>query len=207
MARDKQDPVQEQLIRVRREQILAAATNVFAEKGFQRATIRDVAKAAGIADGTIYNYFENKTALMMGILNQLNETDRRDDDLAMSGEMDLRTFFEGYIRQRYDYMSEEGLDILRAILPEVLVNPELREAYVAQIIAPTFKMGEKHFQRLVEMGKIRPLDVPLSMRVMSSTFLGLMILRIIGEPEVESRWDELPAIVATMLLDGMKPPE
>ena len=55
MARDKQDPIQEQLIQARRDQILKAAVAVFAEKGFQKATIRDVAKMAGIADGTIYN--------------------------------------------------------------------------------------------------------------------------------------------------------
>src|SRR5689334_12085748 len=141
MAKEKTDPIQEQLIQARRDQILAAAINVFAEKGFQRATIRDVAKAAGIADGTIYNYFENKTALMLGILNRMNETDQRDEDLGQAVGQDLHEFFESYIGQRYSYMNEEGLKILRAILPEVLVNPELRKAYMEQIILPTFKLS------------------------------------------------------------------
>jgi AcrR family transcriptional regulator len=40
-----------------------------------------VAKSARIADGTIYNYFDNKTALPMGILDRLNESAQRETDL------------------------------------------------------------------------------------------------------------------------------
>ena len=137
MSRDKQDPIQEQLIQARRDQILKAAVAVFAEKGFQKATIRDVAKMAGIADGTIYNYFENKTALMLAILNGMNDTERREDDLSLALHMDTHEFFQTYIRQRYSRMTEEGLDIMRAILPEVMVNPELRDA----IVVECFKRG------------------------------------------------------------------
>ncbi len=57
------DPIQAQLIAARRNQILDAAAKVFAEKGFHPTTIKDIAAEAGIAHGTIYNYFENKTAL------------------------------------------------------------------------------------------------------------------------------------------------
>jgi TetR/AcrR family fatty acid metabolism transcriptional regulator len=206
MNKEKADPIQEQLIQARRDQILAAAINVFAEKGFQRATIRDVAKAAGIADGTIYNYFENKTALIMGILNRMNDTEDRDSDMGQAVGQDLHEFFEAYIGQRYSYMNEEGLKILMAILPEVLVNPELRKAYMEQIILPTFKLSEKHFTRLVEDGTIRPVDVSLALRVISSTFLGLLLLRILDDPVIAARWDDLPETVVSMTLDGLKPP-
>ncbi len=51
MPTDTNDPIQQQLIAARRKQILDAAVRVFADKGFHRATIRDIAQAAGIADG------------------------------------------------------------------------------------------------------------------------------------------------------------
>ena len=44
------DPIQELVTAARRKQILDAATQVFAEKGFHRATIKDIARVAGIAD-------------------------------------------------------------------------------------------------------------------------------------------------------------
>src|SRR3954470_6235922 len=115
------DPIQEQLIQARRNQILDAATTAFAEKGFHRATIQDVAKVAGIAAGTIYNYFENKTALLMGILERLNETERRDDDMAQMTKMDIRAFTQHYMRRRFEVLMQNGFEIFQIVLSEVLI--------------------------------------------------------------------------------------
>src|SRR5437773_7869061 len=84
------DSIQEQLIAARRNQILDAATKVFGEKGFHQATIKDIAREAGIADGTIYNYFENKMALMLGILDRLNETPERGEHFSEAVQGDIR---------------------------------------------------------------------------------------------------------------------
>lgn len=54
----------------RRQQILAAALEVFAEKGFRGATNRDIARAAGIAPGLIYWYFKSKEDLFGAVLDE-----------------------------------------------------------------------------------------------------------------------------------------
>lgn len=51
----------------KRERILAGAVEAFAAKGFHGARVSDVAKAAGVADGTIYLYFRNKDELLARI--------------------------------------------------------------------------------------------------------------------------------------------
>lgn len=51
----------------KRERILRAATKVFARKGFYATKVSEVAKAAGVADGTIYLYFENKDDLLVSL--------------------------------------------------------------------------------------------------------------------------------------------
>ena len=43
------------LVREKREQLIAAAIRVFIEKGFHNATVRDIGRAAGMTQGTIYN--------------------------------------------------------------------------------------------------------------------------------------------------------
>ena len=48
----------------KRERILRAATKVFARKGFYATRVSEVAKAAGVADGTIYLYFKSKDELL-----------------------------------------------------------------------------------------------------------------------------------------------
>src|SRR5579864_8736119 len=90
------DPIAKQLITLRRAQILEAATKVFAEKGFHRATTKDIARAAGIAEGTIYTYFASKSDLLLGILNRLNESEQRAEDFTAALTGDFRTFLITY---------------------------------------------------------------------------------------------------------------
>src|SRR5574340_184328 len=59
------------LVEERREQILKAALKVFGEKGYERATIAEIARRAGVAEGSIYNYFKNKGDLLVGIPSQM----------------------------------------------------------------------------------------------------------------------------------------
>lgn len=48
--------------------ILDAATKVFAKKGYQYATIADIAREAGISTGLTYSYFENKLDVLLSII-------------------------------------------------------------------------------------------------------------------------------------------
>jgi AcrR family transcriptional regulator len=52
----------------RRDEIMAAAKNVFARKGFHAATIADIAKQAGLAYGSIYWYFDSKDDLFHALM-------------------------------------------------------------------------------------------------------------------------------------------
>src|SRR5512147_1085226 len=114
----KTDPIQNLLADARRNQILDAATQVFAEKGFHDATIRQVAKRAGIADGTIYLYFENKDELLIGIMDRVNETERRPDDLAMATQGDFSDFLNGYLHHRLELI-DNNFQAFQAVLPDL----------------------------------------------------------------------------------------
>src|SRR5215211_6567709 len=49
------------------ETILRAAAKIFAQSGYFNAKVADVARAAGVADGTVYLYFKNKDDLLTSI--------------------------------------------------------------------------------------------------------------------------------------------
>ncbi len=51
----------------KRKRIIEAATRIFAEKGYEGATISEIAKEAEVADGTIYDYYESKENLIVNI--------------------------------------------------------------------------------------------------------------------------------------------
>lgn len=56
-----------------REAILDAATRVFGRMGFQDAKMADIAAEAGVAAGTVYNYFKNKEEVFRSILDRTQE--------------------------------------------------------------------------------------------------------------------------------------
>jgi AcrR family transcriptional regulator len=197
------DPIQELLITARRNQILDAATQVFAVKGFHRATIKDIARVAGIADGTVYNYFENKTALMLGIFDRLNESDQRNEDFSKFTEVDFRSFMKAYMRHRLTVLQADNFEVFRVVLSEIMVNKELRELYYQKIVEPTFSMAEAYFQQWAAQHIIKPINISLAMRAISAMVLGLIVEHIMGDQTLESKWDELPDFLTDMILDGL----
>ncbi|WP_437275704.1 helix-turn-helix domain-containing protein [Sorangium sp. So ce375] len=51
------------------ESIAAAALTIFAQKGYESATMAEIARAAGVSTGNIYRYFANKDALFYGVVD------------------------------------------------------------------------------------------------------------------------------------------
>jgi len=61
----------------RTDQILSAATEVFAQKGFYKARMDDIAAKAHLSKGTLYLYFKSKDAIITALLNRLFQHEMR----------------------------------------------------------------------------------------------------------------------------------
>jgi AcrR family transcriptional regulator len=203
MSTKSPDPIEELLISARRNQILDAATKVFAEKGVHRATIKDIARTAGIADGTIYNYFANKDALLLGILDRVNQSQQRAEHFAQAKESDPADFIRTYLGQRLALLSETGLDVFRVLFSELLVNRELRETYYRQVVEPTFAIADPHLIARTSAGVIQTRDPRLANRAMAGMVLGMLLLRVLGDPYLQDHWNQVPDVLADLLLHGL----
>lgn len=202
MAKSGKGGVRDLLVSARREQILEAATRVFAEKGFRRATTREVAREAGVSEGTIYNYFEDKDELLIAIMDVLNETERRAEDFEEGLATDFEGFVEAYLRRRMALIWENR-EVFRVVLSEMLVNAGLRERYMREVVEPTMRIGEENFLSRVRQGGARATDAALAMRVSAGAVLGLLVLGLLGDGEVASRWDEASGVLSGLLIDGL----
>ncbi len=202
MSEPGRDEVRDLVARARREQIVGAATRVFAEKGFRRATTREVARTAGVSEGTIYNYFEDKDALLLAILDRLNETERRAEDFEEGMATDFRGFLEEYLRRRMSLIWENR-EVFRVVLSEMLVNAELRELYLHRVVDPTMAIAEENFRLRMEQGEVRETDAPLAMRSVAGAVLGVLVLGLLGDEEIGSRPEEVPDVLAGLLIHGL----
>ena len=89
--------------------ILAAAEKNFAEKGYEHAKIQDIARSAGVADGTVYEYFKNKEELLFSTLQEgfqpsVMKRGFQDHLNAITGSAEISTTMETlkrFIRQHF----------------------------------------------------------------------------------------------------------
>ncbi len=90
----------------KRERILVAAERIFARHGFFAAKVSDVAKEAGVADGTIYLYFKSKDDLLISLferrMQQVNEHLREAIAGIESPRAQLETFIRTYLQLVHD---------------------------------------------------------------------------------------------------------
>lgn len=182
----------------KKELILDAATAVFAQKGFHKATIHAIAQEAGIADGTIYNYFANKTDLLVGLLHRLNESEQRPTDMAGFTDdlsaTDSRALMLAYLRQRLALIFTNKT-LFRALLPEIIVNDALRQLYFDNVLAPTMQLGEQ------SVAALRPdVDPVLLARTMAATTFGLLLLHLLGDETTAVRLDDLAELIVDQTL-------
>src|SRR5512140_1758634 len=108
MARTKKDVVAE----FRKAEILDAAYRVFAERGFEQATMAEIAVAAGVAKGTLYLYYPSKQDIYDAALRQsVVEVDARTRAALGSGRT-VGEKIQAFIETKLRYF-EEHRDFFR----------------------------------------------------------------------------------------------
>ncbi|MFN2172470.1 MAG: TetR/AcrR family transcriptional regulator [Candidatus Promineifilaceae bacterium] len=152
---------QELLIEARRQLIIDAAIEIIAEQGFQKTTIKQIATRAGIADGTIYNYFKNKDGILEGIIARLSEGEAADMSLAGAEHTDFSDFVEMFVNARMDEI-DGRFQILKAVFPEMITNPELAGRLYNQLYAPMYNVVKHYFQEMIDDGQIEEVDPALA---------------------------------------------
>jgi AcrR family transcriptional regulator len=192
---------------LRRTQILEAATRVFAEKGYHRATTKDVARAAGMAEGTIYLYFENKSELLIALMEHLDQATTQTPDLNAGLEMSPRALLTKRLKKDLAQLGP-NFDLLLAILPEVLADPILRLQYYQRLVVPGLDGLAGHLQIRQERGEVNIANIPMAVRIFMAAMLGMEMLHILGDETVREAWKnpaDLAENMAQVLLDGLQP--
>ena len=197
------NPFQRPLQDAKRDHILDAATAVIAEHGFERTTIKQIAQRAGIADGTVYNYFKNKKAILKAIIIRSTEAEVRDLHFDQLASLDFRQFVTMYMRHR---MTEIAADIpaAKVMVSETLVNPELAAEMYDELYAPAFQLAEGFVSTYVRHGAYADHEPALLARLFAAPLFGILMLRLLGDEHVAQNWDAYTDGLIEMVLSGLE---
>lgn len=200
---NKDNSFQDQLKQARRRQIIDAAIAVVADQGFQKTTIKQIATEAGVADGTIYNYFKNKDDILMGIIERLSEAESREMSFAQAEHVDFQTFMSTFVSHRMAEMNS-NFQTFKVILPETIIDAELSRRVYDQVYAPMFGIAEDYFDQLMARDEVEGQDPALLSRLFAAPLLGLIMLRLLGDEHVAANWEVYTPAVIEFLMNAVK---
>ncbi len=184
-----------------RQRILDAAVDLFSRKGYAAVSVREIARAVGIKESSMYNHFRSKAEVMESVLDfyQAEMAKSRppeetivDKLAAVSAEPFLRIGFE----RTMSIMADPTMGkITRIILMEQFRDERARKM-VLNTITQSLPFLEKIFASMIQMGLIKPLD-PKVLAVeyqypLNTMFLEYTILKYDGlsTSEVEKRMSD-----------------
>jgi AcrR family transcriptional regulator len=193
----------------RPQELLAAALDLFVERGFATTRLEDVARRAGVSKGTLYLYFTNKEELFKAVVRDSIVPAIGDAEQSIAG-------FEGHSAdllrsviiawwQRRGATKASGL--AKLIMAEAANFPDIACFYQEEVITRGTSMIASMLDRGVERGEFRPMDVTIMTQVLIAPMLMLMTWKHSVGPCDQSRLDPIAFIDAflEMALHGLLP--
>lgn len=143
------------------QKILEAAIGVFSEKGFSAATTSEIARHAGVAEGTIFRYFKTKKDILRGILiqtiNLLSSKivlDGVEKILKASDSKDMKWILKEILYDRLKLV-DSIFPMARVIFTEALLHEDVRQAIYENIISRALEMFKEFHMKMAERGLLR----------------------------------------------------
>ncbi|MBN3906436.1 MAG: TetR/AcrR family transcriptional regulator [Nostoc sp. NMS1] len=186
-----------------RTRILQAAQKLFASQGFDGTTTRDLAQAAGVAEGTLFRHFSNKKAILVEVATS-GWVEILTDLLTELSEMGSYKAVAQVMRRRM-WNFQKNADLMRVCFMEVQFHPDLRDRIQLEVITKMTDVGEAFFQTAMDKGIYRKTDAKLVAKV----FLGMFAIagfsnNTLIEPDASpQQMQEMAEGLADIFLNGV----
>ncbi len=187
----------------RKARILDAAAQVFSEKGFERATTREIAELADVGEGTVFNYFGSKNGLLLTLA--LNTAEEVSQTIAAASTEGIEDFMARVMADHFRRTRANPL--LTVLLHEARLDEELRQQFVDRIAFRIARELEQRLRELSAQGVLRPANAAVIARALIGVMLGFgLLFETDNDPAIEALSpEELAAELTSLFLDGLRP--
>jgi AcrR family transcriptional regulator len=182
----------------RRQRIVEAAVGLFSRKGFRGTTTREIARAAGISEATIFKHFATKEELYTAIIEAKSTTEEL---LAAAGRAAARNDDGGVFRSvglKMIEQTEKDPSLMRLLLFSALEGHQLSEIFFQSRVRRLHEFLRDYIRKRIADGRFRPVDALVAARgFIGMTVHYLLIHELFG---VERRPQATPeAVVETFV--------
>jgi AcrR family transcriptional regulator len=174
-----------------RERLLEAALDLFTKNGFDRTTIDDVAFAADVGKGTVYNYYRTKEDIVVAFFLDIEREVQEQLNGLAHDRRSLQAVLTGVIQLQFK-LKEPHHAFVRVFLAQLCAKATAQTHWVHEIQTIIDPPLVRLFTKLQGRGVLRP-DIPTDTLVQAFKImhLGLTVLWAIEGPP----WSSMPKIV------------
>ncbi|MEO8289099.1 MAG: TetR/AcrR family transcriptional regulator [Chloroflexota bacterium] len=172
-------PRDDQDYEAKRQQIIDGALQVFSSEGFEKATNKDIARAARInSPGLIYHYFKDKTDLFRQVVEErapILQLVTHGDDFMESEPREVLTMFADSFVTMMD--NRAGLAMFKMMLAESTRKPAV--AAIFNKVGPWrgFNYLRRYLEHQMDLGRLRRIDPGAAVRCFMGPLVAYMIMR------------------------------
>lgn len=190
-------------------EILAAALEIFGERGYDATRLEDVGRRAGCTKGTVFLYYESKAELFKAAVREAMAPMVRDTEQAVEEHQgSARELLTKILRLRWEHMERTRLTgLVKLLLTETGKYPDLARFYNDEYFDRGQALLRKVIHKGVESGEFRKLDVDQAARVVVAPLLFAAVWRHTFEPVASSpiELDEYFTTSLEIMLAGLDP--
>ncbi len=163
----------------RPSELLAAALDLFVEKGFAATRLEDVAARAGVSKGTLYLYYENKEALFKAVIQEgIIPVIVENEAIAAQHSGSSFDLMEKLLANWWNKIGQTAFaGIPKLMVAEARNFPELGRYYVENVINRGRALVGSALQRGMASGEFRTMEVETTIDVVIAPILMLLIWR------------------------------
>jgi AcrR family transcriptional regulator len=158
-------------------ELLAAAMELFVEKGYAGTRLDDVAHRAGVSKGTLYLYFENKEDLFKAVVRESvveRITETADEIERFEGPSDA--LLEHVVRRWWtEYGDKTAGGISKLMMAESSNFPEIARFFLEEVIEPWHALLATAIRRGIERGEFRQVDVEMNVHTLAASLVMLSL--------------------------------
>lgn len=186
-----------------RNRIIKAAQKLFARQGYDGTTTRDLATAAGVAEGTVFRHFPNKKAILIEVATQ-GWVEILTDLLTELSEMGSYEAV-GQVMRRRMLNFHKNSDLMRVCFMEAQFHEDLRDRVQTEVIDKMTNVAEAFFETAMEKGIYRKMNP----RIVAQVFVGMFAIagfshNTIMEPQASpQQMKEMAEGIADIFLNGV----
>ena len=188
----------------KRERILEAAERVFADHGFFNAKVSEIARHAGVADGTIYLYFKSKDDLLISLFELQMERVTQTLAAAMVGAKDAHDKLRRFVRT-YVAMVQENRHASEVITIELRQSSKFMKEYDNRRFADFLKLLAGIVDEGQKNGSFRSdMPAPVAARALFGALDELALWWVSGKGD-KLEINKVADWIGDLVLEGLTP--